>query len=101
GPLICAVAVNKSEFSTGDTLIAMGGVTNLGTSAATAPDEMTSSAISQVADFYAGVLFPDGNTLAFFTNPNGGLENVIFGRLADLGSFQPIASGVSLATAFS
>ena len=48
-------------------------------------------------DFYLGVVQPDGNTIAFLTQ--GGAA-VAFGTFSNLASYQPGATGISLATPF-
>lgn len=75
------VGVNQTTFAVGQTLNASGGVTNPG---------LTGS-----GDFYVGILRPD-NTIQFFTN-----SGIVVGRLADVRSFRPLATGVPLDTRFS
>jgi hypothetical protein len=50
-----------------------------------------------LADFYLGVLAPDGNTMAFLIN---GATGVAIGTFSNVASFQPVVTGVSLAAAF-
>jgi photosystem II stability/assembly factor-like uncharacterized protein len=79
--LIASASVSQPRFDLGQTLIAGGSVTNPGL-----PDT--------AADFYVGNLRPD-NSIEFFTN-----AGIVLGRLADLGSFRPIAVNVPLTTSF-
>jgi hypothetical protein len=74
--------VNQSTFVVGQTLTIAGAVTNPG--------------LPGAADFYLGLLRPDGN-IEFFTSAH----DTAFGNVANLASFRPIAAGVSLATPFS
>jgi hypothetical protein len=74
-------SVNQATFVPGQTLTTTGGVTNPG--------------IPGAADFYVGLLRPDGN-VEFFTS----LDTTVFGNVDDLSSFQPIATSVSLAAPF-
>jgi photosystem II stability/assembly factor-like uncharacterized protein len=85
-PAECGVSVtvtaNRASFVVGQTLIAGGSVTNPGLSGV-------------AADFYAGVVRPDGSIQ--FVTPSG-LEG---GHVSDLGSFRPLAVNASMATPFS
>ena len=75
--------VTPTTLAAGQTLIASIGITNPGMPGA--------------ADFYIGLVLPDGNTIAFFTATGG----IALGTVADLGSFQAVAAGVPLAAPFS
>ena len=77
-----SVLVSQPSFSAGETLTATVGLANPG--------------LPRVADFYAGLLLPDGETLNFFIGP----ESIAVGRLTDLASFRTIAAGVSLGAPF-
>jgi hypothetical protein len=74
-------SVNQPTFNVFQTLIASGRITSPG--------------LPGSADFYVGILRPD-NSIQFFTD-----AGIVVGNLADLGSFRPIATAVSLATPFS
>ncbi len=80
-PLVTA-AVSQSLFSPGDAFVASLTADNAGQSGA--------------ADFYVGVLLPDGNTVLAFTG--GG---PVFGSLSALAALPPVVAGVPLAAAFS
>jgi hypothetical protein len=74
-------SVNQPSFAAGQTLTVGGTVTNPG--------------LPQSADFYVGILRPDGS-IQFFTN--GG---IVLGNVANLATFQPLAVGAQLGTPFS
>jgi uncharacterized repeat protein (TIGR01451 family) len=77
-----SVSVDQPAFTTGQTLTATLTLENPG------------AAI--VADFYLGVVLPDGETIAFLTS--GGV--VAFGRRSDPTSFRPVAAGAPVPTGF-
>jgi hypothetical protein len=85
-PLTLTTGVTKSEFAVGETLVTSVRLTNPG--------------MPGTADIYLGLLLPDG-TAAFFTDvivtPDGGYA---FGDILQLDTYQPIATGVSLASPF-
>jgi hypothetical protein len=79
--LALLASMNQPTFGVGQTATAAVGVVDPG--------------LPVVADFYTGVLFPDGQTIAFVTS-----TGTVTGRLADLTSFRPFAAGVLLAAPF-
>jgi hypothetical protein len=79
--LSVSASVNQPAFAAGQRLSTGGSVTNPG--------------LPQTADFYVGILRPDGS-IQFFTN-----SGIVLGNVANLASFQPLAVGVPLGTAFS
>jgi Concanavalin A-like lectin/glucanases superfamily len=81
-----SVGVNQRTFSAGQTLVASAALAN--------PD--LPGIVRGSADIYLGVLAPTG-AVVFFTAGGG----VAVGQVSDLGSFRPIAAGVSLAAPFS
>jgi len=76
-----SASVNEQTFAAGQTLTVGGAVTNPG--------------LPEAADFYMGIVRPDG-AIQFFTN-----TGIVFGSVAKLASFQPLAVGVPLGTPFS
>jgi hypothetical protein len=80
--VVLSSAVNQPAFMPGTSISVTIGAVNPGT--------------PNVADFYAGVLLPDHDTVLFFTE-SGGFAT---GHVSDLASFRPVATGVSLATPF-
>lgn len=74
-------SVNQSTFSVGETLVAGANI--------------SSSGFPGTADVYVGLLRPDGS-VQFFTS-----TGIVVGSLADVTSYRPLATGVSLATPFS
>ena len=82
GPtLSLSASVNQQTFTVGQSLSAGGAVIDLG--------------LPVAADFYVGILRPDGS-IQFFTN-----AGIVLGNLADVTSFRPLAVAVPLATPFS
>lgn len=81
GALSVSASVTQPVVAVGQTLAAGGSVSNSG--------------LPGAADFYVGILRPDGS-IQFFTS-----TGTAAGLLADPKSFIPIATGVSLTTAFS
>jgi glucose/arabinose dehydrogenase len=79
--LAVSTGVNQRSFAVGELLSARLGVINPG--------------LPGAADFYAGVVEPEGG-IAFFTSGGG----VTLGRADDPGSFRALAAGVSLTPAF-
>ena len=74
------VTVNGSTFSVGQTVNVTAGLINGG--------------LAVAADIYVGLVRPDGSIL-FFT------PAIVTGSVTNIGSFRPIATGVSLAAPFS
>jgi hypothetical protein len=58
---------------------------------------MESAGVAALADFYAGVLLPGGESVAFLAADGG----AVLGRLDAPASFVPAATGVSLAAPIS
>ena len=80
-PLQVAVTANQDAFTNGQTLVVGGTVTNPGIPGVT-------------ADFYVGLMHPDGSIE--FATPSG----IVTGNFSSLASYQPLATGISLATPF-
>ena len=76
-----SATVNQPAFTVGETLVAGGTVTDPG--------------LPGAADFYVGILRPDG-TIQFFTN-----AGIVLGNVASVTSFRPLAVRVPLGTPFS
>jgi hypothetical protein len=76
-----SATVSQATFAPGQTLVVGGAVTDPG--------------LTGAGDFYVGIVRPDGS-IQFFTT-----SGIVFGNLADLSSFRPIATAVALATPFS
>ena len=79
--LAVSAGANQRSFGTGELLTAVVDVVNPGRPGA--------------ADFYMGVVQPDGG-IAFLTDEGG----AALGRAGDLGSFRAVAAGVPLTPAF-
>jgi hypothetical protein len=79
--LSVTASVNQSSFAAGQTLTAGGTVTNPG--------------LPFVADFYSGIVSPDGSVQLFTSS------GIVLGNIANLASFQPLAVSVPLGTPFS
>jgi 4-amino-4-deoxy-L-arabinose transferase-like glycosyltransferase len=82
-PLTLSVRVNQSTFAVGQVITATASLDNPGRPGS--------------ADLYLGALFPDGVTIVFYTGPGG----IVVGSRADLRSFRPYTTGISLTTPFS
>src|SRR5262249_36945958 len=82
-PLSLTASVNQAVFSVGQTLLASVTASNGGGNPA-------------LADFFIGLLMPDGNTLVFLTG-----TGFAIGSASSPATFRPIASNFSLASAFS
>ena len=81
-PLTITTGVNKVSFAVGETLVASVGVSNPG--------------IAVTADFYLGLLRPDG-TATFFTDVVGtGASGFVAGNILSFATYRPIVAGVSL-----
>jgi len=81
-PMSIATGVNQPTFAPGQVLR---------TSAV-----VNSPAQAGAADFFTGLLLPDGRTIEFLTS-----RGVVFGDIANPASFQPIAVGVPLGSPIS
>jgi hypothetical protein len=86
GVLLAAASVNQNVMVAGEPLMAAKALHNPGLAAG----------LSGSADFYEGVVLPDGRTIVFHT---GGGQNAL-GNIGDIASFKPVATGVSLAAPF-
>jgi hypothetical protein len=81
--LTARISINQPTFGTAQTLSTSMSLDNPGGAGA--------------ADLYLGGLLPDGVTIVFWT----GAGNFAVGSLADIRTFRPYATGVSLSTPFS
>jgi hypothetical protein len=81
--VVASAEVNAPTFAVGSTLITSARIDNPG--------------VAESADFYLGVVVPDGLTMVFWTGDGA----TALGRTDDLTSFQPYAAGETLASAFS
>ena len=81
--LSVSAGVNQPTFAAGQTVTATLGIANPG--------------LAGSLDLYAGIVLPDGGTVAFFTGPS----SVAIGSVADLASFRPIAAGMPQMPSFS
>ena len=75
--LSASAAVSRPSFTTGETLIAGGSITNPGVAGTS-------------ADVYVGIVQPD-NSILFLTD-----TGLVLGQATDLRSFRPLAVNVSL-----
>jgi hypothetical protein len=82
-PMSIATRVNQSAFGVGQTMMASVG--------------LNSQAQAGAADFFTGLLHPDGSTIEFLTGQGG----VAIGNLANPSSFQPVAVGIPLGSPIS
>jgi hypothetical protein len=84
-PLALALELNpnQSAFAVGQTL--------------TPTVKFTNPGLASVVDVYTGLLFPDGHTIAFFTEAGG----FVVGDAANPASFRTAAAGLSLAAPLS
>jgi peptidyl-Asp metalloendopeptidase len=87
-PLTVAAAVNQVAVTVGQTVVASAGVDHAG-------------GLSGAADFYAGLLLPDGRAVFFTTTPVTPTSGYAFGTITDVKSYRPIATGVPLGAPFS
>jgi hypothetical protein len=81
-PMSIATGVNQPMFGVGQTMMAS--------------VVLNSQAQAGAADFYTGLLHPDGSTIEFLTG--GG---VAIGNIANPSSFQPVAAGIPLGSPIS
>jgi len=77
-PMSIATGVNQPAFGVGQTMVASA--------------ELNSPAQAGAADFFTGLLHPDGTTIEFLTAAGG----VAIGNIANPSSFQPVAAGIPL-----
>jgi len=82
-PMSIATGVNQPVFGVGQTL--------------SASVVLASQAQAGAADFFTGLLHPDGSTIEFLT-PEGG---VAIGNIADPSAFPPVAVGIPLGSPMS
>lgn len=82
-PISIGADVHQPVFSVGETLMASVAV--------------SSQAQPGAADFFSGLLLPDGSTISFLTSEGG----IATGSIANTSTFQPIAAGVPLGSPFS
>jgi hypothetical protein len=87
-PLTLAVAVNQPTFSVGQTLVASVSVDHPG-------------GVTGAADFYVGVLLPDGTALFFTDLTITPTRGYALGTITNVATYRPIARGIPLAASFS
>ena len=81
-PMSIATGVNQPTFGVGQTM--------------SASVVLDSPAQAGAADFFTGLLHPDGSTIEFLTS-----SGVAIGHIANPSSFRPIASGIPLGSPIS
>ena len=86
-PLTPSTGVNQPAFVTGQTLVLSLGLGNPG--------------IAGTADIYLALVLPDGTALFVKQIPITGSSSVAFGNILNFTSYQPVATGIPLGSAFS
>jgi hypothetical protein len=82
-PMSIATGVNQPTFGVGETMLAS--------------VALNSPAQAGAADFFTGLLHPDGSTLEFLTSSGG----IAIGNIANPSTFQPVAVGIPLGSPIS